>query len=774
MSDRREFLKGVGALGVLPLARPLLAESSRVTDQKVSNEQAAPVTSEPGAGAVVLENAEMRLVIRSDGSAQSLVHKPSGQECLDTEAHVPMFTVTQYRPLDNELQLAYPAKTTHFPADHVRREGDKLIVAFALVGYEGTIGLSITDAYIAFRLEELTYKGYTPVRPKQAFPLDETIFLQLPVRPRKNFGDWLNVMWDDQVAVNVLATDVETEIDATPCDGHFLLHAGSLREVKLKGVGAALIATATPNLLNCIARVEEDFHLPKGVQSRQSKEIRYSYYQAFSLTPKDVDRQIKYAKMGGFRQFMIYCMAFSKTVGHFPWNADYPNGIDDLREVVGKVTKAGMLPGLHILYTMAHEEDAYVTPKPDPRLALIENYTLAGSLDSSATTIPIEENPRLATMDQGKRILRIQNELISYERYTAEPPYRFEGCGRGALGTDAAAHEVGSRVGVLDMYGGGSPAWLFARFSQNTSLQADVAERLKSIYEQAGFKYLYFDGAEQVTRPYWYTIPLAQGLIADSLQPKPVLAEGSCKVHFSWHTITRGNAFDTAKPEEVKAAIRAYPAPEITRMVKDFTPINFGWLGYWAPTEKTIGTQPDMLEFASSVAAAWDCPISLSRGSEPLVDALDAHPRTPDNLETTRRWEEVRAQGWLSEKQKTALRNLEQEHTLLINERADFELVPWDQVENVAGADRPGRAFLFMRQGAVWAAYWHISGEGLLELPLPSDRLTLMRDLGKPLAIQKSGRGVRLPIGERRYLKVDGIARQEVVSAFKAAKILSS
>ncbi|HEX7359692.1 MAG TPA: hypothetical protein VF283_04305, partial [Bryobacteraceae bacterium] len=609
--------------------------------------------------------------------------------------------------------------------------------------------------------------------PKHAFPLDETIFLQLPVRPRKNFGDWLNVMWDDDVAVNVLATDPETQIDATPCSGHYLFHAGSVRQVKLKNLGAALITTATPHLLDRIAEVEQDFHLPKGVQSRRVKDYRFSYYQAFTITPKDVDRQIEYAKQGGFRQFMIYCLAFSRTVGHFSWNADYPNGMDDLREVVGKIAKAGMLPGLHILYTMAHEEDAYVTPKPDPRLALIESYTLAGDVDPSAATIPIEENPWLATMDEGKRILRIQNELLSYGKYTTAPPYRFEGCRRGALGTQAAAHEMGSRVGLLDMYGGGSPSWLFARFTQNTSIQAEVAERIKQFYEQAGFEFLYFDGAEQVPRPYWYTIPLAQGRIQDPLAPKPLLAEGSCKAHFSWHTITRGNAFDIAKPEEVKAAIRAYPAPEIQRMAKDFTAINFGWLGYWAPSEKTIGTQPDMLEYATSRAAAWDCPISLSQGSGELVVALEAHPRTPDNLETIRRWEEVRARKWLTREQKVALRNLDQEYTLLIDENGKFELVACDQIENVAGANAPGRAFLFERQGKVWVAFWHTSGDGFLYLPLSVKRLTLMRELRKPLSIHQGSNPAKLPIGERRYLEVDSADRQHVITAFQNAKISS-
>ena len=100
--------------------------------------------------AIVLENAEMRLEINSTGTARSLVHKPSGQECLARDVEVPMFTLTQDRPYDNELQLAYPAEVTHFAGTQVRRESNNLLVEFDLIGYSASIVVKITDAYIAF------------------------------------------------------------------------------------------------------------------------------------------------------------------------------------------------------------------------------------------------------------------------------------------------------------------------------------------------------------------------------------------------------------------------------------------------------------------------------------------------------------------------------------------------------------------------------------------------------------------------------------------------
>ncbi len=773
-SDRRQFFKDAGILGIASWWNGLAAEHRIADETRSSDNLSFPgnVSSPVEAGAIVLENAEMRLAISSSGSALSLIHKPSGQECLAQDTGEPMFEVTQYRPYDNELQLAYPAKITHFPADHVRREDNRLIVSFQSVGYEAAIEFKITDAYIAFRLESLTYNGYTKLRPKGKTPIDETLFVQLPIRDRKNLGEWLNVMWDEEIAVNVLATNPYTQIDAKARRGYHLFQAGTVSEVLLEGGGAALITTTTPQLLDRIARVEEDFNLPRGVESRRRKESRYSYYQALSMTPQDAERQIKFAKMGGFRTMNVFCLAFAKTVGHFPWRPEYPRGMADLQEMVAKISAAGIIPGLHIFYTMANKNDAYLTPKPDPRLNLSRNFTLAEPLNSTATTIIVEENPRLCTMDEDRRILKIQNELVTYETFTATPPYQFLNCTRGALNTIPESHEEASRLGLLDV-----DTWpIFVLFAQNTNIQEEVADRLGKIYREAGFKFTYFDGAEDVPAPFWFTISQAQLLVLRQLEPKPLFAEGSCKSHFSWHILTRGNAFDVAKPEQMKAATRAYPAAEIQRVAKDFTSINFGWIGYWAPSKETIGTQPDMIEYTTSRAAAWDCPISLSEslGETDLLSSLEAHPRTADNLEVIRRWEDVRARAWLTQEQKIALRNLEQEHTLIVDEGGEFVLVPWDQIEGVAGANAPARAFIFERRGNVWVAYWHASGEGSLNVRLGAKQMTLMRDLGKPLAVRGNSKEVTLPLGERRYLEFYKLTRQAVIAAFQNAKTIPS
>lgn len=766
MSDRREFLKGAGLLSVASWCGRLPAQTVEASRQPIElNPPVDSNSSIDSAGAIVLENPEMRLVISSSGLALSLIHKATGQECLALNSGLPMFSLTQNRPYDNELQLALLAQATNFSAQRVHYENGKLIVDFALVGYEAVIAAKITDSYIAFRLERLTYKGYTSLRPKKVTPIDEALFMQLPIRNRRNFGEWLNVMWDDEVAVNLLGTDPYAQISAEPRQGFHLFQARTVAEVQLEDVGVALIATSPDRLLDRIARVEEDFDLPRGVESRRREEYKYSYYETTTITPANVDEHLSYAKMAGLRCVDVYYVAFAKTVGHFPWREEYPGRMQDLRGVVSRIEAAGMIPGIHIHYNKAHREDEYVTPHPDQRLNVRETFTLAASIDAAATEIAVESNPRLCTLDDERRILKIQNELVTYKSFTTRPPYRFLGCERGALGSRPQPHEISSSVGVLDV-----DTWpLFVRFTQDTSIQDEVADRLREIYRQAGFKFVYLDGAEDVPPPYWFNVSRAQWIVNGKLDPKPLFAEGACKSHFSWHILTRGNAFDVFRPEVMKAATRAYAVAEAERVARDFTSINFGWIGYWAPGADTIGTQPDMLEYVASRASAWDCPISLIGD----LAALKAHPRTPDNLEVLRRWEEFRLGKGLTSEQRLLLRDLDQEHALLREKNGDLMLMPCSQIDNAAGNQRPCRAFVFERNGEVWISYWHTSGRASLRIALDPRRCELMREPGDSIAI-KSRRGpMVLPLGERRYLRCSGSTRDAVITAFRNAEVYS-
>jgi hypothetical protein len=253
------------------------------------------------------------------------------------------------------------------------------------------------------------------------------------------------------------------------------------------------------------------------------------------------------------------------------------------------------------------------------------------------------------------------------------------------------------------------------------------------------------------------------------LTPEPLFAEGAAKTHFSWHMLTGGNAFDVFRPEALKAETLRHPFREAPRMRDNFTRLNFGWLGYWLPDEQTVGTQPDQLEFVTSKAAAWDCPVSIHANPATLAQ----HPRTADNFEVFRRWEQVRARKWLTEEHKERLRDPDQEFTLLLDEHGQFELVACERVEGAAGGSREVIAYTFERLGAVYAMYWHICADAQLQLPLPPDRLEVQENLGeRAAAAATDGIGTaRAPLGKRRYLKAKGLSRAELVAAVQKGRV---
>lgn len=418
----RKFMAGKGPRrpwGQAPLFRPLPLLSANSAARLSAAWFAACVCSTPAVHAdVVIENRDVRLVLADDARVLSLRHLPSQTECLAPGTDVRAFSTLQHRGYggDNGPRIV--------TASAVRREGDQLIVSFASLVSRAVIRLRISDAYLGFILEKIEGDAsFAAGKARPAFfneetlPFDELVFLQLPVKDRGRFGDWLNVAWDDRVAVNLLATDPFTRIDASS--------------------GA--------------------------------------------------------------------------------------------------------------------------------------------------------------------------------------------GCQRGALTTTPVAHVAGTIGGLLDV-----DNWpVFVRFNQRTDIQSEVAGRLGRLYAAAGFRFAYFDGSEDVHAPYWYNVPHAQWLVYRELQPAPLFCETSTLAHFNWHLMSRSTAEDPVPAEELKDFIRQQRIPEAAARALNFTKCNFGWIQFRPPGRTTHGMQPDIIEYATSRAAGWGCPISIIA----TLRDLEATPRNADNHE---------------------------------------------------------------------------------------------------------------------------------------------
>ena len=712
-------------------------------------------------GDVVLENARMRLEVGDDAVVKSLRVKPGGEECVDATERLPLFSVTQDRPFNNEIKLTYPNTQTTYPANSVRRVGDELIVGFEIAPYEARVKVHEAVDYLLFELtgfivEKEDYGGLRMTTP----PVKSFRLVQLPVKNRENFGDWLNVVWDGKAAAAVVGGGPMTVINGERRHGFRLLTADADRDLKLIGATATVVAAEKAEFLNCLDSMERGCGLPLGVESRRKPELNASSYWSSDVTPKNVDSHIALAKQGGFRMMLLYYPGLLKGakgdrgyggIGEYELRDEYPEGVKSVTDMLDRIKAAGITPGLHVLHTFIGFKSPYVTPVADHRLNLVRHFTLSRSIGMDGADIYVEEDPSACPTNVHSRILRFGGELIGYESFATERPYRFTGVRRGEKETNVTPHPKGEIGGVLDVCEFGAQS---CYIDQNTTLQDEIAEKIARIYN-AGFRFMYFDGSEGVNAPQGIHVASAQYKVVSRLKVPPLFTAGAAKAHFDWHFLGGANAFDIFPPEEFKPMIVRWPQYEAPIMRRNFSRLDFGWWGLWLPGVKlrngtrTVGTQPDMWEFGTSRAAAWDCPATVQVD----LGRYRKHPRLADLMEVMRRWEDVRAKGWLTADQKEALRSSTQEHHLYVNEKGQYELHEIEMLPSPAKA-KDARAFIFSRAGKTMLGCWHTSGEGVFEIALGQD-----------------GKKVSVPLAGMRYLESD-LSADALKSAYAAAEML--
>jgi hypothetical protein len=729
------------------------------------------------AGPVVLETDSLRLTIAENGNVRSLLSKQDSTEYVRAATPTPLAVVYRGGRSVPAFQGKYAASTKPwiyqggqaFAASNVTRERDRLRVDFGEANVTATYQVTSKSDYLAFELLHLTGE-----------PIDRIDLLSLKLVDLPQRGAWVNFASNRHFGVCLCAANVRTNAEMDQQDDCVTMRAVAEREVGLQGTTAVLFGCPQPRtqFLDTMAIVERDFHLPPGANNRRSPGTRYSYLWASHPTTENINQYIRWAKRAGFRMILFSYTSFATGAGHFEWNDAYPNGMADLKHVTDSIRDAGLKVGLHIHYSKTRKNDSYVTPVPDARLHQIRHFTLAEAVDEQAETIPVTEDPTGCTLDQGRKILKMGHELIAYESYRTQPDFAFTSCERGHLGSTASSCTRGTRLGLLNV-----DTWpIFIRFDQNTDIQDDVAQRIGEIYRQTGpYEMVYFDGAEDVHAPFWHHVASAQQRVFRCLDPVPPVCEAAHYSHFSWHMITRSNAYDIVAPADgMKDFCRLMPCPTAAERSKDFSRIDFGWLGRFG--QKTAG--PDVWEYVASRAAAWDCPISLKASPADFA----SNPRWEDCLDAIRIWEDARLGNHLTQNQPNMLRNVQpedahyvpcfdqrgiweniaagenltptqkrilnnrQEHHLFLNEQNEYELVP---VDEVTGCNPTIKAYSFQRSShpdQTYVLIWAVDQDVNLRLLVDADSVRLMRPFGTELPVAHSENETVATIGPRSYL----------------------
>lgn len=144
---------------------------------------------------VVVENAVFRLTVGGNACVKSLVLKSTGEELADAAAEIPLFASTQERFWDDELKMIHSGRRMTLGANSLRRKGNTLHVGFDIVPYEALVEVEERPEYVAFKLVDFTTNYYDHCNLHlDKPPVSEFRLVQLPVKNRKFFGDWLNVI----------------------------------------------------------------------------------------------------------------------------------------------------------------------------------------------------------------------------------------------------------------------------------------------------------------------------------------------------------------------------------------------------------------------------------------------------------------------------------------------------------------------------------------------------------------------------------------------------
>lgn len=404
----------------------------------------------------------------------------------------------------------------------------------------------------------------------------------------------------------------------------------------VKGSKVALFACPNAEVLDRIGDIELAEGLPhpmlQGVWSKKSPIINSSYL-IMDFTERNIDTCLDYTQKMGF-QYLYHSHPF-QTWGHFPLiEAQFPHGYAGMRACAEKAAQRDMFLGTHMLSNFITTDDPYVTPVPDPRLALVGSAMLAAPIGSDDKTIRLEGNPAFfqTASNNNLKSVRIGEEIIRYESVSIETPWILRDCQRGQFGTRPVAHTQGALVEKLTDHG-------YNVFLGNASLNKEIAENMADFMNATQVRMLDFDGLEgnHSTGMGNY----GEVLFADAwyrrLDPSiknHYLLGASRSGHFFWHYYSRMNwgepwyAGFRESQTEYRLRNQAY-------FKRNLMPGMLGWFKF------TASTTIEDIQWLMARSAAYNAGFAFVAD----LSALQTNGHTERILDIIKTWERARLQG---------------------------------------------------------------------------------------------------------------------------------
>lgn len=632
--------------GYLKSALAIAATSPEGVD--IDDVRVQPVAlPEPPADAadMVFQNEAVEWRLSPSGFLTRFASPDSGKDYAAVAARRPLLTAAR-------------AGVQGMPATRISRTGDVLTARF--IDPEIKVSLRVITAPHHFTFEVLSTE-----------PADlDALAIGFPLRRLKTVAPAINATYDDEFGAAFFGISENTVNQPMPASRPIQwLRSGAHRRHGLIGAKFSLAAAPIEDFTSAIREAERAAGLPSpslgGKWARESESVQKSYLFATDASEANIDALIDYAKLGGFGTLVFLKSNWLESHGHYRINTDnFPHGLAGLKAAVAKIHAAGLEAGVHVFGPSISPNDAYITPKPDDRLATVPVPNLAEALDDKATTLTLSAEPGLPPTGPGGRefpgqYLRIGDEIIRYEAAQPGPPFRYINCERGALGTRAQAHPAGSSVKRL------LTLWGFFLVDPDSTLVDELTQNFADVFNGADFDMVYFDASDGINDTYidsWYYLNRLH-LAYYRKFDKDVLYQVSngLGTDLRWHIVPRAASADG------HGDIKGYLDerwPRILRMSANFTRPDIGWY-YWFKDMR-----PDQLEYVAAKALAVDGSLSLETSRE----ALENQTQSRQMLDTLRKWEQFRHADPLPASVKARLREPQKDFKLFDDAGGGWQL----------------------------------------------------------------------------------------------------
>src|SRR5439155_9860065 len=330
------------------------------------------------------------------------------------------------------------------------------------------------------------------------------------------------------------------------------------------------------------------------------------------------------------------------------------DGWESWRRIVARLHDAGLSAIFHTYAFFIDKRSRYVTPVPDPRLDAFRSFTLAADVSADANEIPVNESTAgLSTVtgffEHNSVALHVGDELVTFGGFSREPPWRFTGVKRGALGTRAAAHLAGARARQLKE--------CFGLFVPNpeSSLFEEIAANHAEVVNRCDFDGVYLDAIDgsSILRggdECWYWANKFVVEIQKRMK-KPVGMEMSAMWHQFWQYRTRWQTWDY--PQRGHKRFIDLHAADVNGGL--FLPLHLGWWSFQSFNPPQIEpSYPDVMENLGAKLIGWDAGISLTAGVD--RETLRHTPLFRRAVDILRTCEDLRHANAFDEAAKSKLR----------------------------------------------------------------------------------------------------------------------